>query len=112
MSMLIEEPYNSDVVLQILLDAGRSRVLILGPEVGYVYSFFHLILAFAWLSHAKGQASRLDQEKNRLSNVKKSTELGKSAGVTRDKPTLEASQRLNAGDPIYAYLVGLIEGDG
>ena len=47
MSMLIEEPYNSDVVLQILLDAGKSRVLILGLEVGYVYYYFHLILAFA-----------------------------------------------------------------
>jgi hypothetical protein len=24
----------------------------------------------------------------------------------------EAIQRLNAGDPVFAYLVGLIEGDG
>jgi hypothetical protein len=36
---------------------------------------------------------------------------GQTAGV-REISTLEASQRLNAGDLSYAYLVGLIEGDG
>ena len=36
---------------------------------------------------------------------------GKSAGV-RSISTSEASQRLQAGDLIYAYIVGLIEGDG
>ncbi|EER36338.1 laglidadg endonuclease (mitochondrion) [Histoplasma capsulatum var. duboisii H88] len=36
---------------------------------------------------------------------------GKSAGV-RSIHTSEASQRLNAGDLKYAYLVGLFEGDG
>ena len=36
---------------------------------------------------------------------------GKSAGV-RSIHTSEASQRLDAGDLSYAYLVGLFEGDG
>lgn len=36
---------------------------------------------------------------------------GKSEGV-KSLHTLEASQRLHAGDLIYAYLVGLFEGDG
>jgi len=36
---------------------------------------------------------------------------GKSAGV-RSLHTSEASQRLHAGDLLYAYLVGLFEGDG
>ena len=42
--------------------------------------------------------------------VKKITN-GQPAGV-RGLSTLEASQRLNAGNLDYAYLVGLIEGDG
>lgn len=36
---------------------------------------------------------------------------GKSVGVI-SLHTLEASQRLHAGDLTYAYLVGLFEGDG
>lgn len=36
---------------------------------------------------------------------------GQSAGV-RSIHTSEASQRLDAGDLRYAYLVGLFEGDG
>lgn len=36
---------------------------------------------------------------------------GKSAGV-RSLHTLEAFQRLHAGDLLYAYIEGLFEGDG
>lgn len=43
--------------------------------------------------------------------VKKLNARGKSAGV-REMSTLEASQRLNAENLSYAYLVGLFEGDG
>ena len=43
--------------------------------------------------------------------VKKPNAWGKSAGV-REISSLEASQRLNAESLIYAYLVGLFEGDG
>jgi hypothetical protein len=43
--------------------------------------------------------------------VKKITTKGQSAGV-RYVSTIEASQRLNAGNLNYAYLVGLIEGVG
>lgn len=44
-------------------------------------------------------------------HVKKPKSRGQSAGV-RGLSTLRASQRLNAEDLIYAYLVGLFEGDG
>lgn len=44
-------------------------------------------------------------------NVKKPKSRGQSAGV-RELSTLEASQRLNAENLNYAYLVGLFEGDG
>jgi ubiquinol-cytochrome c reductase cytochrome b subunit len=43
--------------------------------------------------------------------VKKPKSRGQSAGV-RELSTLEASQRLNAENLNYAYLVGLFEGDG
>ena len=78
-------PHDSDVMLQILLFAGTSSIL----EVGYVLSF-HII------------------------NVKKPTTGGLSAVVKNysNMPNFEAIQRLNAGDLVFAYLVGLIEGDG
>jgi hypothetical protein len=49
-------------------------------------------------------------------SVKKSTTRGQSAGV-REKSTLspaslKALQRLHAGDLIFSYLVGFVEGDG
>lgn len=72
-------------MLQILLFAGTSSNL----EVGYVLSF-HII------------------------SVKKPTTGGLSAVVKNysNMPNFEAIQRLNAGDLVFAYLVGLIEGDG
>ena len=72
-------------MLQILLFAGTSSNL----EVGYVLSF-HII------------------------NVKKPTTGGLSAVVKNysNMPNFEAIQRLNAGDLVFAYLVGLIEGNG
>ncbi len=80
---LIEEPYNSNVVMQILLIAGIP----LNLKVIYDYTInVHLA-------------------------VKSITIKGQPAGV-REISTLEASQRLNAGNLTYAYLVGLIEGDG
>jgi len=79
--LLIEEPNNSDVVQQILLNAGISPILVLG----YV-SVVNI-------------------------GVKKPKSRGQSAGV-RELSTLEASQRLNAKNLNYAYLVGLFQGDG
>ena len=72
-------------MLQILLFAGTSSNL----EVGYVLSF-HII------------------------SVKKPTTGGLSAVVKNysNMPNFEAIQRLNAGDLIFPYLVGLFEGDG
>ena len=72
-------------MLQILLFAGTSSNL----EVGYVLSF-HII------------------------SVKKTTTGGLSAVVKNysNMPNFEAIQRLNAGDLIFPYLVGLFEGDG
>jgi hypothetical protein len=84
---MIEEPYNSDVVLQILLIAEIPPIL----EVVYGY-----IPLFS----------------NTPITVKSATTRGQSAGVRSKSTVFEASQRLNAGDLIFAYLVGLIEGDG
>ena len=78
--LLIEEPNNSDVVQQILLNAGISPIFVLGYVCIYI-------------------------------NVKKPKSWGQSAGV-RELSTLKASQRLNAENLKYAYLVGLFEGDG
>ena len=44
--------------------------------------------------------------------MKKLTTQGKSAEVRSNKFTHLTSQRLNTGNLSYAYLVGLIEGDG
>jgi hypothetical protein len=44
-------------------------------------------------------------------NVKKPITRSKPAEI-RNKSYFEVSQRLNAEDLSYAYLVGLIEGDG
>jgi len=79
--LLIEEPYNSNVALIILLIAGISL------EVIYAYTFNVYLV------------------------VKKITTKGQSAGV-RSIFTFDASQRLNAENLTYAYLVGLFEGDG
>ena len=81
--LLIEEPYNNYFVFKILFIAGISLIL----EVIYVFTF------------------------NVLLGVKKITTKGQSAGV-RYISNIKASQRLNAGNLSYAYLVGLIEGDG
>jgi len=80
-----DEPQCGDVLLKILLNAGRS------PILGFAYDLFFLIIL--------------------LIGVKIAMTRGKSAGV-RSIHTSEASQRLHAGDLTYAYLVGLFEGDG
>ena len=77
-----DEPYNSDIVLKILLDAGNSTLL------GFVY--FGL---------------------KRSSKVKITNTSGQSAGVKNYSNNTKAPQRLNARN-LYPYLVGLIEGDG
>jgi ubiquinol-cytochrome c reductase cytochrome b subunit len=69
-------------VLKILLNAGNS------PILGFAYGFIILIIS-----------------------VKIAKTWRQSAGV-RSMSTLEASQRLHAGDLTYAYIVGLFEGDG
>lgn len=80
---LIEEPNYRNVIIIILLIAMIS----LNLGVIYFYSCYLYI------------------------RVKIITTKGQTAGV-REISTLEASQRLNAGNLSYAYLVGLIEGDG
>lgn len=84
---LLEEPYNSDVVLKILFIAGITLYL------GVIYREHFSIL------------------NRKMLMVKIITTWGESAGV-RDISTLEASQRLNTGNLTYAYLVGLFEADG
>lgn len=68
-----------------MLIAGKS------PYLEIVYTFFYIFILTI--------------------SVKTTMTWGQSAGV-RSIHTSEASQRLHAGDPIYAYLVGLFEGDG
>ena len=82
---VLSAPQDSDILLQILLIAGTSSIL----GVGYVFIF-----------------------NNR--NVKKPTTWGQSAVVKNysNMTNFEAIQRLNAEDLVFAYLVGLIEGDG
>jgi len=72
-------------VLKILLNAGTS------PILGFAYELFLVIISITY--------------------VKIAMTWRKPAGV-RSLHTLEASQRLHAGDLTYAYLVGLFEGDG
>lgn len=80
--LFIEEPDNSDVVQQILLNARIPPILVFG------YSCVILD-----------------------TTVKKPNARGEPAGV-RGISTLKASQRLNAENLTYAYIVGLFEGDG
>jgi hypothetical protein len=81
-----DEPQYGDVLLKILLNAGKS------PILGFAYDLlFWIFLLFI--------------------GVKIAMTGGKSAGV-RSLHTSVASQRLHAGDLTYAYLVGLFEGDG
>lgn len=80
------EPHYGDVMLKILLNAGKS------PNLGFAYDLLFIILIS-------------------IIYVKIAMTGGQSAGV-RSLHTSEASQRLHAGDLTYAYLVGLFEGDG
>jgi ubiquinol-cytochrome c reductase cytochrome b subunit len=72
-------------VLKILLNAGTS------PNLEIAYDLFLIFIL--------------------IINVKIAMTWRKSAGV-RSIHTSEASQRLDAEDLTYAYLVGLFEGDG
>ena len=78
------EPYYGDVILKILLNARISPII----EITYV-----LLLIFLTVY------------------VKIVMTGGQPAGV-KSISTWQASQRLNAGDLNYAFLVGLFEGDG
>ena len=81
----IDEPHYGDVVLKILLNAGKS------PNLGFAYDIFFMLTTIIY--------------------VKIALTWRQSAGV-RSIHTSKASQRLHAGDLSYAYLVGLFEGDG
>lgn len=78
--LLIEEPSNSDVAQQILLNA-RISPIVFGYACVYI-------------------------------RVKKPKAWGQPAGVRHVSTWVEASQRLNAKNLSFAYLVGLFEGDG
>jgi quinol-cytochrome oxidoreductase complex cytochrome b subunit len=84
---VLEAPQDINILMQILLIAGKSSNL----GVGYV--------------------SKIEKYNQ---NVKKPTTWGSSAVVKfySSHNKIEAIQRLHAGDLVFAYLVGLIEGDG
>ncbi len=86
--LLIEEPDNSDVVQQILLNARIPPKLVFGYSCVYT-----------------------DTDIDTDTAVKKPNAWGEPAGV-RGISTIKASQRLNAENLTYAYIVGLFEGDG
>lgn len=78
------EPHYGDIMFKILLNAGNSPLF----EFAYVFFFsldFAVKIALTWRQ---------------------------SAGVSRSLSTSKASQRLHAGDLIYAYIVGIFEGVG
>lgn len=80
----MDEPQYGDILLKILLNAGKS------PILGFAYGLFLTML---------------------IISVKIAMTWRQSAGV-RSISTSEASQRLHAEDLTYAYIVGLFEGDG
>lgn len=77
-------------MLKILLNAGKS------PNLGFAYDLF---------------LKSYTQVAPLIINVKTAKTWRQSAEV-RSLSTSEASQRLDAGDLVFAYLVGLYEGDG
>lgn len=85
-----DEPQYGNILLKILLNAGKSSIL------GLAYDLFLVILL--------------------IINVKIAMTWRQSAGVSmklrKNISTLDASQRLHAGDLTYAYIVGLFEGKG
>ena len=89
--LIKEEPYYSDIVLQILLVAGKRSF----NEIGYCY------YARAWFANASSD--------NLI--VKKLIARTLPAEI-QSNISIELSQRLHAGDLEFAWLVGLIEGDG
>lgn len=84
----IDEPYYSNNILKILLNADKT------PNLEFAYDFF-LMCSFLPLTI----------------NVKTAKTRRKPAEV-RSLHTSISSQRLHAEDLSYAYLVGLFEGDG
>jgi LAGLIDADG endonuclease/Cytochrome b/b6/petB len=80
-----EEPYYIIVVLKILLNAEIS------PNIEFAYDLFLILITIIY--------------------VKIAITWRQLAGI-RSIHTSEVSQRLHAGDIIYAYIVGLFEGDG
>lgn len=80
-----DEPQNGDVLLKILFNAKIS------PNLGFAYDLLIIIIMLVIVKIAKTR--------------------GKSAEM-RSIHTSEVSQRLHTGDLIYAYIVGLFEGDG
>lgn len=81
----LEEPYYDNVVLKNLYNAEKSS------NLGFAYDLLLNLIS--------------------IISVKIAMTWRLSAGV-RSLHTSKASQRLQAGDLTYAYLVGLFEGDG
>ena len=87
--LFIEEPGNSDVVQQILLNARIPPILVFGYSCVYT-------------------DTNIDTDTDTHTAVKKPNAWGEPAGV-RGISTIKASQRLNAENLTYAYLVGFLK---
>jgi len=105
-------------LLKNLLIAGKSL------NLGFAYDLLPLIIMITlflytlplWVLYTYTcvlpiVATALEELKKKNINVKIAMTGRQSAGV-RSMSTSEASQRLDAGDLSYAYLVGLFEGEG
>jgi len=90
--------FNSDVILQILLFAGKSSI---GIEYDILMS--SLIVAQSPFIGALPLVESI---------VKMSMTRGQSAGVRTFSTYVQTLQRLNAGDLFFPYFVGLFEGCG
>jgi LAGLIDADG endonuclease len=100
------EPYNSDIVLQILLIAEKSSIALLQNKIRYNHMTCGVHDSLLNPSILGGRRSHYS-----YMVVKRLINRRKSAGI-RKKSSFEVPQRLDAGDLRYAMLVGLIEGDG
>jgi ubiquinol-cytochrome c reductase cytochrome b subunit len=102
---VLNAPYNSHIISQILLIANKSSIF----EVGYIFNInSNLIIN---IKNVKKPITR-----GSLAVVKFYSLLKGVNDLVENKWQLvhkfEATQRLHAGDLVFAYLVGLIEGDG
>jgi hypothetical protein len=109
----INEPNYGDVVFKILLNAGTAPNL----EIAYDLYFILFSNIYVKIDITRGQSAEVRPTlylrspnyngQRGLASFGRAVKFG-----TKSISTSGASQRLNAEDLIYAYIVGFFEGDG